>query len=241
MYQLLGDSFFKFNEPDSALYYYDLALRLNQKMNNRITVPGMYLSLARVYMVKGNLDEAEKMLDAGLKSAKGVSIRYTSDLYAFGQSLYEKRNDASRSLFFAKRHAQLADSINRSENSFAMIGFQAQFETERKERELVEARLKVRNRTIILVSLAFITALSLGFMITLYFQRQKIKRQNLKLHESNVEQKALTQEVHHRVKNNLQYIVSLLSLQSQTVNNTELIRQIEQIKTRIITIGIIHH
>lgn len=41
-------------------------------------------------------------------------------------------------------------------------------------------------------------------------------------------------------KNNLQYIVSMLSLQAKNVDNDELSQQIEEIKTRIMTMGLIH-
>ena len=149
-------------------------------------------------------------------------------------------NQPAIALDYARRHVQLMDSINRTENAMAMIRFQAQFETTRKEKELEAARLVLRNRNITLFSLAAITLLSIAFMITLYIQQKRIKKQNTRLNESNAEQKALMQEVHHRVKNNLQYIVSLLSLQAQTVRNPELVQQIEEIKGRIVTIGIIH-
>lgn len=239
-YQQLGNSYLEFQQPDSALVYFTRALRLNERMNNRITVPGLHLSLAKTYRMKGDLVAAEYHLLQGLSRARGISIQTMSDLYDFGLGLYEQLGQPARALAFARQHDQLEDSINRNEDVMTMIRFQAQFETARKERELESARLVVRNRNITLFSLAVVTVLSIGFMVVLYVQRDKIRRQNTQLQKSNAEQKALTQEVHHRVKNNLQYIVSLLSLQAQSVDSEELVQQIEEIKTRIMTMGIIH-
>ncbi len=239
-YQQLGNSHLGYHQGDSALWYYELALELNVRMNNRITVPGLHLGLAQVYRMKGDLVKAEHHLLKGLTLAKNTSVLHASNLYKFGQELYESLGRYDRALEFAKRHMALADSIDRNKDAMTMIRFQAQFETARKVKELDEARLIVRNRTITVASLAVLTSLSIGFICVLYIQRRKIQHQNEKLVESNTEQKALTLEVHHRVKNNLQYIVSLLSLQAQTVDNEELAQQIEEIKTRIMTMGLIH-
>jgi two-component sensor histidine kinase len=239
-YQQLGNSYLQFEQPDSALANFERTLRLSEQMNNRITIPVLHLSMAKAYRMKGDWARAEHHVVTGLKYAQGVSVLHTSSLYAFGVELYEHLGQSDKALFFAKKHDQLDDSISRNEDAMAMIRFQAQFESAKKERELEAARLVVRNRTITLVSLAVVTTLSIGFMGVLYIQRRKIQQQNSKLTESNAEQKALMQEVHHRVKNNLQYIVSLLSLQAQNVESTELAQQIEEIKTRIMTMGLIH-
>lgn len=239
-YEQLGHSHLQFLHPDSALFYFEKALRMNVQMNNRITIPALHLSLARTYRMKGDPEAAEHHLLEGLQGARGISAHAMSDLYGFGLELYEYLEQPARALKFAKMHDQLEDSINRNEDAMTMIRFQTQFETARKERELESQRLVVRNRTITLFSLAGVTVLSIGFVVALYIQRSRIQKQNIQLQESNAEQKALTEEVHHRVKNNLQYIVSLLSLQAQNVESTELVLQIEKIKTQIMTMGIIH-
>ncbi|MBL7847775.1 MAG: sensor histidine kinase [Cyclobacteriaceae bacterium] len=239
-YEQLGHSYLKFEELDSAKVYFEKALRLNERMNNRITIPGIHLYIAQILLQKGMREEAESELLVGLQMAHGTSVLHESNLYAFGQELYDQLGQPSKALSFARRHDQLEDSMKRNEDAMVMIRYQAQFASERKERELEAAQHVLRNRTITLLSLAVVTFLSIGFMVILYVQRRKIQRQNKLLEESNAEQKALAQEVHHRVKNNLQYIVSLLSLQEKEVNNPELVQQIDEIKTRIMTMGIIH-
>ena len=78
------------------------------------------------------------------------------------------------------------------------------------------------------------------FIVALFWQRRKISMKNRLLLKSNDEQKALLQEVHHRVKNNLQYIVSLTNLQMHQSENSELHERLDEIKTRIMAMGIIH-
>lgn len=239
-YEQIAQSHLQFGEPDSALYYFRQALELSEAMNNRLTVASLRGSIAMVYDQLGDPLQAEAYLTEGLQLARQVSVKHTATLYEFARNFYEQRGQPSRALRFATLHQKLLDSINRNENAMELMRFQAQLETSRKERELEATRLKLRNRTITLASFVVVAALSVAFMIVFYVQRRKIKAQNLQLSSLNQEQRAMMQEIHHRVKNNLQYIVSLLNLQAQTVQNSEMNAQIEEIRNRIMTMGVIH-
>ena len=54
------------------------------------------------------------------------------------------------------------------------------------------------------------------------------------------EKEVLLREVHHRVKNNLQIVMSLLSLQSQQVRTPEVLDSIRQAQHRIRTMAVLH-
>lgn len=239
-YEHIAHSHLKFHRPDSALKYMELAFALNKSMNNRLAVAAMHGDLAKLYALLGQPEQAEEHLLIGLRLAKQISVRHTSTLYAFGRDFYASRNEPARALTYARLHQKLLDSINRNENAVELIRFQAQLETSRKERELEATRLELRNRTITVVSLAAIAFLSVSFVVVLFLQRRRIKLQNVQLNERNQEQRTMVQEIHHRVKNNLQYIVSLLNLQAQAAQTEDLVSQIEEIKNRIMTMAVIH-
>lgn len=54
------------------------------------------------------------------------------------------------------------------------------------------------------------------------------------------EQKRLTREVHHRVKNNLQIVASLLSIQARETSNDEVARAYSTIQARVGALALVH-
>ena len=68
-------------------------------------------------------------------------------------------------------------------------------------------------------------------------ERKKIDR---RIREALKEKEILLQEVHHRVKNNLQIIHSILNLQKKFVDDDKAIVGLEEIQNRVSTMSIIH-
>ncbi|MBT3880284.1 MAG: PAS domain-containing protein [Candidatus Scalindua sp.] len=66
------------------------------------------------------------------------------------------------------------------------------------------------------------------------------KRSESRMQDSLREKEVLLKEVHHRVKNNLQVVISLLSLQSQYVKDQNAIQMLQECQDRVNSIAIIH-
>lgn len=69
---------------------------------------------------------------------------------------------------------------------------------------------------------------------------EQLKEQNTRISIQNDEKTTLVKEIHHRVKNNLQIVVSLLRMQSQEVDNPEFRGLFQESINRIMAMSLIH-
>lgn len=68
----------------------------------------------------------------------------------------------------------------------------------------------------------------------------KVKERTLDLNKRNTENETLLREVHHRVKNNLQMITSLLNMQQRRLQSAPAKEALTLTKSRVKSIGLIH-
>lgn len=83
------------------------------------------------------------------------------------------------------------------------------------------------------------------FFISLIFEKEneanfKLLEENQALSISNDEKDVLIKEIHHRVKNNLQIISSLISLQTYDLHDKKTLEILNVTKSRIYTLSLIH-
>ncbi|HXO74369.1 MAG TPA: sensor histidine kinase, partial [Puia sp.] len=159
--------------------------------------------------------------------------------------LHKRIND---SLFNATKSQQIADlqikyEIDKKEQSYKLLEAQAKSE----HAELQNVSLQ-RNITIGGVAMLLIIA---GFAYNGYRNKQRsnrdmqikqaeINQQNKSLQSLLQEKEWLLKEVHHRVKNNLQIIISLLNAQSDFLDNPSAIHAIKESRERMQAIALIH-
>jgi len=68
----------------------------------------------------------------------------------------------------------------------------------------------------------------------------RLSERELKLKDSLVEKEILLREIHHRVKNNLQIIISLLNIKERKLTDTASIDAIKETRGRINAIALVH-
>jgi two-component sensor histidine kinase len=226
---------------NKALDYLFRAVELNKKNHNISSLSYNYGNIALAYTKLHQpvqaLEYARKMLETArlLERPERVRNAYNSMYTAF--SAVERYDSA---LYYYKLADVLDDSLNNVAKTNEVIALQTKHETGKKESEikrlLTESRAK-NKQILLLVSALVIFALLTACMLWLYHsikkQRQQIAHQSKKL-------EIMMKELHHRVKNNLQIVSSLLSLQTYKVQDEEAVLVLKESQQRVQAMSFIH-
>lgn len=249
---------------DKAQYYYNRLLPVTDKTNETsFSIQSALLGVVYYLQSMGRFKETAGFLNEYEKNKKTVSLPLLRE--ADGEYLAYKTDSALGNLHSAISHFQLyktlSDSLT-SMNQAKQLGIlQLQFETERKDKniqlltqksQLQEVSLQNEKvfRNVFVVGacllLVFLALLYSRYLLKkqatarLELQQNEINCQNEKLKKLVDEKEWLLKEIHHRVKNNLQIIMSLLNTQSQYLDNEDAILAIRNSQHRMYSMSLIH-
>ena len=171
-------------------------------------------------------------------------------------ALYDRTEDFKTANEYLKRNVRIRDSID--ENNSKIINQQltavlnqnlenSRSMLEKQKLALEKSRIDIieKDKSISLVFISLVFTL-LGFAGLVYAYLKSIKNQRLIaeqkhiIENSLVEKDSLLKEIHHRVKNNLQMVSSLLSLQTKNTRSKAAIAALEEGKSRVKAMALIH-
>jgi|GEM_PF-2446748 len=146
------------------------------------------------------------------------------------------------------------DSVNKASQTMKARRLESQFKRKEQDAEILslnkvttaqEKSLAVRNTALVLGSIMlFILA---GLLLGLYrlfvkyrANQEELSKQNLAISKALEDNQMLIREIHHRVKNNLQVVSSLLSMQARKVTDDDTKDALNSSKTRVQSMSILH-
>ena len=250
------------NQPEKAQYYCNLLLKILSKGNVDETLQSnAYRIIAVHYMKLKNYTAARKYLSKNIPLARSIgAYRESADLLYWYQidSAQGRYKDAFSHLI---RYKTISDSVFNATKTKQFQQLEIEYETGKKQdsiklkdkdisfltqkNSLQQANLDqanlIRNVTIALVVLALII---ITLLYRQYRSKQKssnlISRKNEQLQHYLSEKEWLLKEIHHRVKNNLQIVISLLNSQSAYIDNDVALTAIHDSQHRVHAMSLIH-
>ncbi|WP_373074432.1 sensor histidine kinase [Zeaxanthinibacter enoshimensis] len=212
------------------------------------------LALAEAHLQLENYETAKRYLEKNFQFKKVENILKRNRLLA---AYYNKTQDFRNESFYLRKNFRLLDSIDFNESSIKkqqLVAVVAQedlansrrmIDAQKLEMERARSEMQAKDERINLVFISLIFTL-LGFAGLVYAYLKSIKNQRLIaeqkhiIENSLVEKDSLLKEIHHRVKNNLQMVSSLLSLQTKNTRSKAAIEALEEGKSRVKAMALIH-
>jgi two-component sensor histidine kinase len=113
-----------------------------------------------------------------------------------------------------------------------------QLENEKRLRNAEAGKLADEKRLRLTLLIGLGMTLVMGSVILHLYNRQK--RKSSIIEKQSVELQTLMKEIHHRVKNNLQVVSSLLNLQSRYIKDEEAVEAVKDSRNRVLSMALIH-
>jgi len=239
-YVVMGILNSKIGKTEESSAYYLKSLPHWKKTNNFQTVANMYRNVASNYIKEGKYKEALEYNAMALPYYKNMFTYHKYGISKQRASIYKELgvlDSAYHYLMLAyddreKSHIEAELSTTRS--------LAEQYENDKKE-----AVIKSREQQLYFIG-SLLAVIVFG-SVMLYRKNRQINKQNRIINTQlgeltkTLEQKqVLLSELQHRVKNNLQHVISILEIQKESVNFNNIDELIRGNQNRIHSMALLH-
>lgn len=211
--------------------------------------------LGTISLLQGEVDTAISFFGKGVIYARHYNDReFVASFYKQLAHAYSQKNDFSNAYRFNLAEQSLRDSLLNEENLRQINEMNAVYEKDRQDQQIgkltsqvsVSEQRAVRNRqqrNLFLLASVFLLVLASVILYAFQNNRRKNKllsQQKMLIEQSLRDKEVLMREIHHRVKNNLQVVTSLLNLQSHYIDDEKAFSAVQAGRNRVQSMALIH-
>ncbi len=218
------------------------AVKYATYLDNDFMLMRSWLSIGKLQNLQGKykyaIESLQKSLDVA--TAEFGDEYYLSQVYEALGKAYAGNHDYMEAYKAFSKYDGLKKEIFTAESDQRIALLQTEFEVAQKEDTILMQQGTIRKQKSNQMLTSIITGLLLFLLIVGFVAIRINRRKNKLLQQQNQEKEFLIKEIHHRVKNNLEVVSSLLSLQSSHIGDKKIKDNMLQIQNRIQSMSMIH-
>lgn len=205
------------------------------------------LTITKYELEKGNIKEGEKYFNQININKQLKDFTGKDDYLALKAKILTAKGNNALAIQTLESLVLYKDSIELN-NTKSIVAYQeSQYNRLEKEKEINQLSKDSENKSKKIGFISIVSSiLGLILLLVLWFYRQ-LKSKNTQIYQQNEQLKGLLKdkdfllkEIHHRVKNNLQVVSSLLNLQSNYIQDPVALDAINEGKNRVSSMALIH-
>ncbi len=247
-YNRRGDAYLATKQYNLALKDYEFAYNGAFKLYGQEHANGYADNIGRVYYQTTCYQKALPYFLKGMEFANEFEVEYLLDKrYKELANCYEQLGDFKKAYY----HLIRADSVEKVIVASKLKSLQdaalVKYETAKKDETIVNQTAMITQQQKIQYLSYSVLGLLAIFIVGLWWTFRKNQSKNKQLEVLNTDlgirnnqNELLLKEIHHRVKNNLELVKSLLSLQSAQIDDPQVRAAIQASQNRVQSMGIIH-
>lgn len=225
----------------AALKYNFLLKYYREKYNDTIAIAMSYINIAINFQKLKNFHKALLYCDSSYFFFKSkLTLLYNYQYSKVKYEIFENLGNIDSAYYYLKQYQQEWEIAEKYEETIKTKGLEEQYQSNKKE-----AIINSKNQQLIfiIIILFVITVAS----ILIVRQNRKISKQNKIINKQIVElsqiieqKQMLLSELQHRVKNNLQHLISILEIQKESVDFNNIDELIRGNQNRIHSMALLH-
>jgi len=227
----IGNSWYLQKNYEKAIDYYLKAIPICEKAGLWDNVSPFTSRLITSYLKTGSITKAETYIPLAREAISIYKdVECYHDFYMAMGDFYKAKGDGMQAVIFRDSALYFSDSLQKIFDRNLKVQIQlGNYNDKVANQQALYKSEKARERVI--RAAIFLVILSVLAAVAIFINRQRKILNN---------KNYLLKEIHHRVKNNLQLIGSILDIQQRTLKDESLINAFADAKSRINSMALVH-